>query len=117
MVTAPVVVLIYDRIFLVSREGGFGELLRRRWGLYVGLVASWQVLVLVRRCFAGCLTPLLPNRPAWGLGVANFTPLQYALTQPGVILHYLRLLLLAASAFAWTMTGPLPPAPGPLPDR
>ena len=116
MVTAPVVVLIYDRIFLVSREGGFGELLRRRWGLYLGLVASWSVLVwcgVVRGVFDAS-----PAEPAGvGLGVANFTPLRYALTQPGVILHYLRLCFWPhplcldydwpAAAGAGTIAGPL----------
>ncbi|MFC1573449.1 hypothetical protein ACFL6M_07625, partial [Candidatus Eisenbacteria bacterium] len=40
-VSAPVVLLVYDRIFLA---GSFGELLRKRWGLYLGLAASWILL-------------------------------------------------------------------------
>lgn len=41
MVTAPVVVLLFDRTLIA---GSFLEAWRRRWGLYVGLVASWSVL-------------------------------------------------------------------------
>ena len=33
MVSAPLIVLLYDRIFIA---GSFGEALRRRWGLYSG---------------------------------------------------------------------------------
>ena len=42
MVSAPVVVLLYDRCFIA---GSFREALRRRWGLYVGLAATWVILV------------------------------------------------------------------------
>jgi protein O-mannosyl-transferase len=40
--TAPLMVLLYDRIY-----GGraFGDVLRRRGGLYIGLAATWGVLV------------------------------------------------------------------------
>jgi hypothetical protein len=41
VVTAPLVVLLYDRTFL---EGSFAQSLRRRWGVYVGLAASWVLL-------------------------------------------------------------------------
>jgi len=77
--TAPLVVLLYDRTFLA---GSFGEALRRRWGLYAGLAASWALLAYL------VLSTGLITRQAemgspglWG----------YVCTQPGVILHYLRL--------------------------
>ena len=38
MVTAPLIVLLYDRCFIA---GSFREALRRRWGLYLGLAATW----------------------------------------------------------------------------
>jgi len=74
MVSAPIVVLIYDRIFLAS---SFGEVLRRRWRLYVGLAATWAIL---------------PALVLWGgksgsagFGMENVTAATYALTQSCVI--------------------------------
>ncbi len=87
MVTAPVVVLLYDRVFLSS---SFRESLRRRWGLYVGLVATWTVLAACG-IVKGVLNPP-PNATATvGFGYAGVAPLEYALTQLGVLVHYLRL--------------------------
>lgn len=82
MVTAPLVVLIYDRIFLAS---SWKELLREHWKLYAGLAATWGLLLLA-----------LANGPREyqglaGMGVDQISPLAYLRTQPGVILHYLRL--------------------------
>ncbi len=82
MVTAPVVVLLYDRIFLTP---SWRELFRRRGRLYGGLFATWIILPLVlsqgTREYQGLV----------GVGLKEFSPLDYLLTQPGVILHYLRL--------------------------
>jgi tetratricopeptide (TPR) repeat protein len=82
MATAPLVVLLYDRVFLA---GAWSEALRRRRLLYAGLAATWLLLPW-----------LLANAPSdWketaGFGYRPISPLQYALTQTGVILHYLRL--------------------------
>ncbi|MCX5684740.1 MAG: tetratricopeptide repeat protein [Planctomycetota bacterium] len=74
-VTIPLVVLIYDRVFLAA---GWKELLRRRWWLYGGLLASW---LLVWPGPAWAKQPILEAPPWW----------QYALTQPGVLLRYLEL--------------------------
>jgi tetratricopeptide (TPR) repeat protein len=41
MVSAPVMVLLYDRTFLA---GTFQEAWRRRWRQYLGLVATWLIL-------------------------------------------------------------------------
>ena len=41
MVTAPVIVLLYDRTFV---GGSLGQALRKRWGLYAGLFACWGLL-------------------------------------------------------------------------
>ena len=80
-VTAPVVVALYDRACLA---GSWREILQRRGKLYAGLAATWLLLPL-----------LLSQGQEWkdsaGFGVKEITPLQYALTQPGVIAHYLRL--------------------------
>jgi protein O-mannosyl-transferase len=81
MVTAPVVVLLYDRTFL---SGSFAEALARRWGLYTALAATWGVVVwtLLSTDF---------HTGSTGSGAGGFTKISYALTQPGVIVHYLKL--------------------------
>lgn len=82
MVTAPVVVLLYDRAFLAQ---SWREVIKHRWTLYASLAATWLLLPL-----------LLANgasewKPSAGFAYGGLPALQYALTQPGVILHYLRL--------------------------
>jgi len=82
MVTTPVVILLYDRAYLAK---SWREVMERRWGLYAGLASTWLLLPL-----------LLANGAAeWkdsaGFAYNGVPPLQYALTQTGVILHYLRL--------------------------
>jgi len=75
MVTAPLIVLIYDSIF-ISRS--LRRALNRRWVFYLFLASTWliQLFMLVTVSYADIKTH----------GV-----LEYALTQPGVILHYLKL--------------------------
>jgi len=86
IVTAPVVVLLYDWIFL-SRS--LGELFRRRWGLYVGLAATWGVL-LTCGVAGGVLAPGGKSATV-GFGYRGITPLAYLGTQMGVLTYYLRL--------------------------
>ncbi len=89
MVTAPLLVLLYDRVFLA---GSLGEILRKRWGLYIGLAATWLALIgtgVVR----GVLFPGPDRAGTVGFSLQGMTAMEYALTQPGVILHYLRLSL------------------------
>ncbi len=82
MATAPVVVLLYDRCFLT---GSFREALRRRWPLYLGLAATWAILVALVIAYPwGAATGA-------GFGLAEAGPWEYARTQPGVVLNYLRL--------------------------
>jgi tetratricopeptide (TPR) repeat protein len=79
MVTAPLIVLLYDRTFLA---GSFAQSWRQRWGLYLGLAATWALLA-----YLVCSTGLIRRQAemgapdVWG----------YARSQPGVIVHYLRL--------------------------
>ena len=78
----PLVVLAYDWVFVPGR---FRPTLARRWGLYLGLfAATWGVY--------GALS-LLPSSGGDSAGFAfkGISPRQYLFTQPGVILHYLRL--------------------------
>ncbi len=82
MAPAPIIVLLYDRCFL---SGSFREALRRRLPFYLGLAATWLIL--------GTLLIAYPWGEATGagFGLVEAGPWEYARTQPGVILHYLRL--------------------------
>ena len=82
IVTLPVVALAYDSLFLT---GSWRESLRRRWGLYLGLTLCCGLAVCRFMLHASDASSTV------GFGIKGVTPLQYALTQPGVILHYLRL--------------------------
>ncbi|HVW21370.1 MAG TPA: tetratricopeptide repeat protein [Opitutaceae bacterium] len=76
MVTAPFVVLLYDRIYL---SGSWAELWRRRWGAHLALFASW---ILVAR--------LLADVGARGVGAGQpISPRAYALIECWVVPHYL----------------------------
>lgn len=81
IVTAPAVVLAYDRIFL-SRS--FREAFARRGVLYAGLLASW-VLLAAMAMFGS------EGGATSGRLVDTASAPQYALTQCGVIARYLRL--------------------------
>jgi len=80
MVTAPVIVLLYDRTFLAGTFRGVG---RRRW-IYYGLFATWALLFF-----------LLQGNPMRGgtAGYEKVTPWHYLLTQCRGIVIYLRLSL------------------------
>jgi tetratricopeptide (TPR) repeat protein len=80
ILTAPLVVLLYDRTFL---SGSFWAALARRWGLYLSLVATWGIIAWV-------VTATRFHAGSTGFDVAGFTWWSYLLTQPSVILHYLR---------------------------
>ena len=79
MASAPLMALLYDRTFLA---GSFREAVRRRWGYYLALVATWPVFeeVLVS---------------SWGRGSfgAGVSPWRYLGTQCGAVAHYLWLCL------------------------
>ena len=79
---APLVVLLYDRAFVPPP---WREVWRRRWPLYLGLFATWGLF--------GLLLALYPAGGSTGCGftLQYITPWEYARSQPGVILHYLRL--------------------------
>ena len=82
MVTAPVVLLLYDRVFIA---GSFRAALRARWPLYAALLGVWAGLVLM------LLTRLGAYGGTGGFAYRGISPATYAATQFGVILHYLRL--------------------------
>ncbi len=82
MAVAPVVVLAYDRLFL-SRS--FHETFWRRRSLYAGLAATWLIFAALVQTRMGTDIAIL--------GSTEVTPWDYAKTQSGVIVHYLRLSL------------------------
>jgi hypothetical protein len=77
MVSAPLLVLLFDRAFVA---GTFGEAWRRRRWLHVGLVATWVLLaILVFRTGTRGGTA--------GFGI-NVTPWDYSLTQFEAVTRY-----------------------------
>jgi tetratricopeptide (TPR) repeat protein len=84
MVTAPVLALVYDRIFLAP---SWREVMRRRWPLYLGLAATWLLLAKPLRWVFETTNP----DSSAGFGLRSVTSWEYLRSQPGVLLHYLRL--------------------------
>lgn len=85
MVTAPVAVWLYDRCFVA---GSWRQAWRQRQGVYLGLAATWGILALL------IVTGLRgETTPTAGFALTEPTALAYAATQPGVIFHYLRLVV------------------------
>jgi len=82
MVSAPLIVLLYDRAFLA---GGFREALRRRGRVYAGLAATWLLLALLV-----ILTKGRGGSAGYGTRVTLWS---YALTQLPAVVHYLWLCL------------------------
>lgn len=83
MVTAPVAVFLFDRCFVECNW--MGPLRKRRW-YYLAMALTWIPLSLL---VAGS-----PRGKVGGFGVEDLSPWSYALTQSGVLLHYLKLALL-----------------------
>ena len=78
MVTAPVMVVLYDRIFVYA---SFREAFRRRRSLYLALAAGWLVLAA-----------LMVQRPRTTIGFTEgVTAWTYLLNQITVIVDYFRL--------------------------
>lgn len=80
MVTAPLLVLLYDRTFVAAT---FRNAWRLRWRYYLGLAASWILLAWLMR-------DLSARQVGFGLGAGIW---RYALTESGAVVHYLRLAL------------------------
>lgn len=81
---APLLLIWYDRAFVSS---SWRELYRRHWPFYAALGGVLGVLALL-------VILALPVYEAGGMLVGKeLSSLAYARTQPGVILHYLRLAL------------------------
>lgn len=89
MLTAPVLVLLYDWI-VVTRS--LRVTFRRRYGFYLSLAGTLWILVV-----CGVTSGVLSTEPHphanVGFAVEGVTPWHYLLTQPGVLLHYLWLVV------------------------
>ena len=79
MITAPALVLLYDRTFAA---GSFIGAFRRRWGLYAGLAGTW--VILAWSLWNGSRSDTV----GFSMGIAAT---DYALNQCRVIVHYLRM--------------------------
>jgi Flp pilus assembly protein TadD len=87
MITAPFVAILFDRAFLA---GSFAELFRCRWRLYACLAGTW--VVLFGTGIVAVMFDVSPDRPTTaGFGYQGASPLEYLLTQAGVLVHYLKL--------------------------
>lgn len=82
MVTAPVMVALYDRIFVA---GSWREVWARRKWFHLSLTLTWLLLAWLVVGTAG-------RGGTAGFGGA-MSPWDYALTQVGAVVHYLRLAL------------------------
>ncbi len=82
MVTAPILVLLYDVIFISK---SWRTALRKHWVVYLGLALTWGILAFL---------VLMPNESSstTGLSLKAITPINYLATQQGVIMHYLKLI-------------------------
>ena len=73
MVTAPLIVVVWDWLFGM----------RRRWPLYAALAATWAIV--------GVLVAGGYRAHSVGFGLRGWTWWSYLITQAGVVTHYLRL--------------------------
>lgn len=85
MVTAPITALLYDRLFIAP---SWRRLFQQRKGLYLGLAATWGIQGIF-------LWKSLPQLSSFGVGfeLPSLTAWEYLRSQPGVVLHYLKLSL------------------------
>jgi tetratricopeptide (TPR) repeat protein len=80
MVTAPIMVYLYDRSFV---ESCWSRPIRKRGWYYAALLLTWIPLAYF---VSGS-----PRTKVSGFGLAEFTSWEYLVTEFGVVLHYLRL--------------------------
>jgi tetratricopeptide (TPR) repeat protein len=82
-VVLPFLILAYDWFFVEPPAGeSWPAALRRRWGFYLPLFATWAIIGLQLRMQASHYQEFDKE---------SLTPFTYGLTEAGVILHYLRL--------------------------
>jgi protein O-mannosyl-transferase len=99
MAIAPLAVLVFDRAFLA---GSWANLRRTRGALHLGLGATLLVLVVL---LAGGAHE---SAATAGFAIRDVSALEYARSQPGVILRYLRLAFWPLGLvldYAWPVAG------------
>ncbi|HUI05922.1 MAG TPA: hypothetical protein VL486_02840, partial [Verrucomicrobiae bacterium] len=108
MVTAPVMVMLYDRAFV---SNSFREAWRRRWPVYLALASTWILLGVLEVCAGVLAYASMAAQPEYPIRWW-----EYLATQPGVILYYLRLSVWPSPlslnhpwSVAWTWTSTLLP--------
>ena len=107
MVTAPLVVWLYDRVFLA---GSWRGALRARGGLHLGLAWTWAVPLII-------MTGSSLWRASVGFSLRGLSPWWYAATQAQVILHYLRLVVWPDQLcldYAWPVARRIATVAGPM---
>lgn len=89
MVTAPILAIVFDRIFLAT---SWRDLVRRRWLVHLSLLSC---LLLTMRSVATLTTSAPSDEPlqAVGFHIVGVSPWEFLRNQPGVLLHYLRLVV------------------------
>lgn len=83
MVTAPMVALIYDRIFLGTN---FREIFRKRGWIYIGMALTWILLIHLT-------TVARVNDTNAGMSLPGVSPFTYMLAQQKVLARYLKIAL------------------------
>lgn len=97
IIAAPVIVMIYDIVFI---NESIKEAFRKSWLMYAGFL--FGLILLLIPAFHGGSVPKLMDRttiPIW----------HYWLTQPEVILHYVRLAFWPSGLcfdYGWPLSGP-----------
>jgi tetratricopeptide (TPR) repeat protein len=81
MATAPLVILAWDVIF---SSDSLREVMKRRAALYAGLAMTWVIVVVTVRAAA-------PTMESAGFGLEQVGAWSYFVSQPGAIVHYLKL--------------------------
>lgn len=88
-VTLLLAALLLDRIFFAA---SWRELWRRRWAFYMALAPA-TLLLAASAMPAFTSTPSSSSSETAGVGMVEATPWEYLRSQPGVVLHYVRLAL------------------------
>ena len=80
MITAPIVIALYDRLFLFD---SFRDAIQKRRPLYIGLAATWVIVAI-----------LLASGGRTSVGFSSgISPWTYLLNQADVVVHYLKLVV------------------------
>jgi tetratricopeptide (TPR) repeat protein len=80
MVTAPIVLALYDRVFLFD---SFRDAMQKRRPLYIGLAATWLIVAI-----------LLASGGRTSVGFSSgISPWTYLLNQADIVAHYLKLMV------------------------